>query len=222
VRTQAGKNSLVTRRRLVLSLVGVAFAVTALLAVMFATVIRQDESPEVVRSIDVIRGTYHGVGIGDDPAAVRRVFGPRLFARMDKEPYIPTNANFAEVGGPAVLNHPCKPPRQLRGGRPRLTVLRYEEVSFLFCDGRAFALMVIARDASTWRGLRIGDDLDKALTLYAGLTCADAPSGDFGEYPYCAGSIASPRSAPPLHVWFGEDPIASITISTTGYDGYER
>jgi hypothetical protein len=211
----------VIRRRGVLALVGLAFAVAVLLAVRLAAVTRDDENPTVVRSIDLVRGTYHGVGIGDDAAAVRRVFGRRAFARLDREPYVPTNAEFGEVGGPTVLNHPCKPPAAARR-RSRLAVLRYEDASFLFCDGRAFALMVIAKEASTWRGLRIGDELEKARDLYAGLTCGDAPSGDFGQYPYCAGEIDSLGKDPPLHVWFGEDPIASITISTTPYDGYER
>jgi hypothetical protein len=210
------------RRRLTIAFGGVASAVSVVLAITLAGSIRQNEDSEVVPSIDEALGTYHGVGIGDDAAAVRRVFGQRRLATLDKEPYTPTNARIRETGGPAFLNPPCKPTTQLRGGRPRLALLRYEAVSFLLCDGTVFALMVIAGDARTSRGLSVGDELDRARHLYTGLTCAEAPSGDIGHYPYCAGAISSRRSGPRLHAWFGEDPIASLTISTTRFDGYEK
>jgi hypothetical protein len=211
----------VARRRLVVALVGVVFAATVLLAITFAA-FRQEGNGEDVASIDEVRGTYHGVGIGDDAVAVRRVFGERHFARPDKEPYIPTSAHLGRTGGPAVLSPPCKPTRQVRGGRTRLALLRYEKVSFLLCDGSVFAVMVIGSDARTLRGLSVGDDLDRAGMLYASLTCAEARSGDIDHYPYCAGPLSSPRGSSPLHVWFGEDPVASITLSTTRYDGYEK
>jgi hypothetical protein len=196
-------------------------AVAVVLAITLAASSRQDDG-ELVTSIDEERGTYHGVGVGDEAAAVRRVFGEQSFARLDKEPWGPRNARLGESGGPAVLNPPCKPTHQLRGGRPRLAILRYAEVSFLFCDGSVFALMVMAETARTSRGLGVGDDLDEARTVYPSLKCAEAPSGDIGHYPYCAGAISSRQTRPGLHVWFGENPIASITISTTRYDGYER
>jgi hypothetical protein len=208
------------RRRLVIAPVGVVFALAVLLAIWRVAF---DEEPDgqAVASIDEAAGTYHGVGIGDGAAAVRRVLGPRPFARPDKEPITPTEAELGASGVPAVMDHPCKPPAG-RGERPRLAVMRYEEVSFLFCDGRVFAWMVVAADARTSRGLSLGDDLEKARTLYPGLTCAEAPSGDFRRYPYCAGTIDSRGGRPRLHAWFGEDPVASITISTSAYDGYEK
>lgn len=175
------------------------------------------EDDQSVASIDDARGTYHGVGIGDTAVAVRRVFGRRPFARLGKEPVLPTEANLGTSGDP-IISPPCKPWHSRGGRRPRLAVLRYEEVSFLLCDGRVFAWMVIAADARTSRGLSVGDGLENASALYPELSCGEAPSGDFGKFPYCAGQIASRGRRPRLHAWFGEDPIASITISTTRYD----
>ena len=197
------------------------FAAGVLLAISLVALDRRDEDEEAVASIDESRGRYRGVGIGDDAGAVRRVFGQRPFAAMD-EPLTPTNADFVDVGGPTVVSPPCKPTTPRLGGRSRHTLLRYDDASFLFCDGTVFALMVTASDARTTSGLGVGDEREKAQSLYADLTCGEAPSGDVGHYPYCAGVTASTRSGQRLHVWFGEDPVASITVSTTRYDGYER
>lgn len=208
-------------RRLVLGVVGVLVAVGVVRAISLAALDGRDEDGEAVASIDDVRGTFHGVGVGDDAASVRRVFGQRPFAALD-EPLTPTSADFVDGGGPTIVSPPCKPTIRRPGGRSRQRWLRYDDASFLFCDGTVFALMVTAEDARTTHGLGVGDKLQKAQSLYAGLTCAEAPSGDIGHYPYCAGAIASQRSGARLHVWFGEDPVASITISTTRYDGYER
>jgi hypothetical protein len=208
-------------RRLVLGVVGVVSAVSVLLAISLAALDGRDEDGDAVASIDDVRGTYQGVGVGDDAASVRRVFGQSPFAAMD-EPLTPTNADFVDVGGPTVVSPPCKPATRRPGGRSRIALLRYDDASFLFCNGTVFALMVTASDARTTSGLGVGDELEKAQSLYADLTCGEAPSGDAGHYSYCAGVTASTRSGERLHVWFGEDPVASITVSTTRYDGYER
>ncbi|MBA3331066.1 MAG: hypothetical protein H0T39_09380 [Actinobacteria bacterium] len=175
----------------------------------------RDSRPGAV-VIDENRGTYRGVGIGASPDAVRRVLGNKPFAGRD-ERWSPENAgSFFEVGGPNVLTPPCRPTTPRPGGPSRLQLLRYPEVSFAFCDGRAFALMVIERHARTQAGLGVGDGLEDARTLYPGLRCGQAPSGDAGRYPFCVGRMRPRRS-----LWFGQDPIGSITVSTTrfGVDG---
>ena len=167
--------------------------------------------------IDENLGTYRGVGIGATPAAVRRALGPKPFARPWTEPLSPTRAgSYAETGGPNVLRPPCRPTTPRRGGPPRLRVLRYPQVSFVFCDGRVFAVMVIERHARTRAGLGIGDELEDARMMYPDVRCGEAASGDVGRYPFCVARLRPRRS-----LWFGQDPIASITISTTrfGVDG---
>jgi hypothetical protein len=97
-------------------------------------------------------------------------------------------------------------------GASRLALLRYPDVSFLFCDGRVFALMVVDRRARTHAGLRIGDELEDARLLYPGLACGRASSGDSGRHPFCVGRLRPRRS-----FWLGGNPIASITFSTTRF-----
>jgi hypothetical protein len=165
-------------------------------------------APLSERVIHELRGTYRGVGIGDSGAEVRRVFGPRSDA--GDGPLTPLDAgSFTEVGGAMVIRNP-----RLMGD-PEL--LRYRDVSFLLMDDKVFALMITDSGAATQEGLAIGHDLDAAGERYEGLNCEDAEVGDFGEtFPFCAGPLAPQR-----HIWFGQDPIGSITIATTQFDGYE-
>jgi hypothetical protein len=167
-----------------------------------------EPAPLSARVIDEVRGTYRGVGIGDSGAEVRRVFGPRSHA--GDGPLTPLGAgSFAEVGGAMVI----RGPRLM--GNPEL--LRYQDVSFLLMDNRVFALMITDLGAATRQGVAIGGDLDAADGRYDDLNCEEAEIGDFGEtFPFCAGSLAPQR-----HIWFGQDPIGSITVATTGFGGYE-
>jgi hypothetical protein len=196
----------------------VAFAVVAAMGVLPFVLFRigyQDDDdetlPSAVRVIDEVRGTYRGVGIGDSAAEVRRVFGPREDA--GDGPFTPRGAgSFAEVGGAMFIASPGIPhtPRD-----PEL--LRYQDVSFLLLDDRVFALMITADGAATQEDLAIGHDLDGADERYDALNCEDVEIGDFGEtFPFCAG-----RVAPQRHIWFGQDPIKSITITRTGFGSYE-
>jgi hypothetical protein len=154
--------------------------------------------------IDENRGTYRGVGIGAAPNAIRRVLGPRRFALRD-EPPTPRNArSISAIGGPTALMRPCRPTAA------RARVLRYPGVSFLFCDNRVIALVVSDRQARTQAGLGIGDRLAQARRLYPALRCDRASSGEAGGYPFCVGGLQPQRS-----LWFGDDPIGSITISAT-------
>ena len=196
---------------------GGRFIVTALAAGLSAAACggsSEKRGPALV--IDERRGTYRGVGIGDRAAVVRRVFGPREFAGTN-ERISPTESDFVDDGGPTVVSVPCKPTTPVRGGPSRHRWLRYAEVTFLFCDGRVFAFMVTDEAARTTAGIAIGDSLDEARDHYRRLRCGDAPAGDYRRYPYCAGSVHAGR-----HVWLGEDPSRSITVSTTAFDGYER
>jgi hypothetical protein len=162
--------------------------------------------------IDENRGTYRGVGIGASATAVRRVLGPRRFARQD-EPPTPRNAtSISAIGGPSALMRPCHPTAAGKGAASRARVLRYPEVSFLFCDNRVLALVVSDPQARTQAGLAIGDQLAQAQRLYPGLRCGRASSGDAGGYPFCVGRLRPQRS-----LWFGHDPIGSITISATRF-----
>jgi hypothetical protein len=160
--------------------------------------------------IDELRGTYRGVGIGASAAEIRRVFGARAFADLYREPIGPLDAEFRDDGLPMVISFPDR----LSAGRT--AVLRYSDASFLFFDGKVFAVVVTDDEAATGRGLAIGHDLGSVEQRYEKMTCREAEP-ESGPYPYCAGVLGPQR-----HVWFGQDPIASVTIATTPFDGYER
>jgi hypothetical protein len=170
-----------------------------------------EPAPLSARVIDELRGTYRGVGIGDSGAEVRRVFGPRSHA--GDGPLTPLGAgSFAKVGGAMVIRYPGIPSTPRTPER-----LRYQEVSFLLMDDRVFALMITDMGAATQQGVAIGSDLDAADERYEGLNCEEAEIGDFGEsFPFCAGVLAPER-----HIWFGQDPIRSMTITTTSFGGAE-
>jgi len=184
----------------------------AVAAATFATGCGTDDVRPLV--IDERRGTVAGVGIGDKAAEIRRVFGERPFANGGG--LAPADSNFVEDGGPAVVRTPAP----CNGRRSAPPLLRYDEVSFLFCGGRAYAFMVTGERARTTAAAAIGDSLADAAARYGGrLSCRDdAPGGEspFGgqqNYPYCVGRVAASR-----WLWLGEDELGSIAVASTSLD----
>jgi hypothetical protein len=152
----------------------------------------QDSSPAI---LDLDAGTYGGVGLGSTPAELRTRFGEGESA--PDGPAAPLGEEFSEIGGALSIPLPNK------GRVMTRDILRYEDVAFLLADERVFAIVVTA-------GGPVGDNLEevsRAYTLRCGRT-SGAP--DYHEYPYCVGKLDDRR-----FVWFGEDPIASITVSET-------
>ncbi|MDP8911861.1 MAG: hypothetical protein M3M94_07345, partial [Actinomycetota bacterium] len=91
------------------------------------------------------------------------------------------------------------------------TLLKYEDVAFLANSG-VYALIVTKKGVTTTRGVSIGDSMDDARRAYR-LTCRDvaggeSPVGGQEFYPSCRASAGNAR----LRIWFGRDPIRSITI----------
>ena len=153
--------------------------------------------------IDELRGTYRGVGIGSEPRSIARVFGEERLSGPN-EGIAPRGDEFVEIGGPASFASPC------RAASP---TLRYEHVSFAFCNGRVYFVLVAVDGARTRRGVSIGDSLDEVRRAYPSARCGEAPAGEslFGGqewYPYCAVRTADER-----WVWFGRDPIKSIALA---------
>jgi hypothetical protein len=152
-----------------------------------------EQSP--ARSFDLRAGTYGGVGLGSSSAEIRARFGNGESA--PNGPASPLGDEFSEIGGAISIPLP-------HGGRVESRdILRYDDVSFLLADDHVFALVVTA-------GGEIGQSLEDASRAYR-LTCGRTDGGgEYREYPYCVGKIAEER-----FVWFGEDPIRSITVSET-------
>lgn len=139
--------------------------------------------------IEENRGTYRNVGIDSTAEEVRRTLG---------------NREWASSSGPAIPRSPCRP-----------KILRYEDVSFMFCSRRVFAFVVTRRRARTQAGLGIADSLDTARSLYPGLHCGQAgAAGAAGRRAFCVGRMRPRRS-----FRLAGDPIRSITFSSMGFEG---
>ena len=184
----------------------------ALLAVVVTTGCTVSSSPDLptasFEQIDEVAGTYGGVGVGDAEEDVWRVFG-RKAPLGHEESFKPTGADEEDYFAPKFI--------------PAETGYAYDDVLFWFPVedlhlGRGSPLrgrqdevagfLVAAHGASTLRGIKVGDTLDEAKGAYPELECGERPSGDFATYPYCSGRVAEQR-----HLWFGGDPIATISVS---------
>jgi hypothetical protein len=79
-------------------------------------------------------------------------------------------------------------------------------------------MITLAEGARTRAGVGIGDDLERVREAYDRVDCGEAVGGEpvFGGdtpmYPWC-------RVLGDIHVFFGEDPIDSITLSVTAARG---
>ena len=86
--------------------------------------------------------------------------------------------------------------------------MRYPTITFSTCRGQVHDFGVTSEGATTRGGVAIGDDLDAAKDAYPKLRCGVANEGtEYEEYPYCTG-----RVAPQRFIWFGDDPIQTITL----------
>jgi hypothetical protein len=149
-------------------------------------------------TLDLNAGTYGGVGLGSAAADIRARFGGGESA--PNGPAAPLGSEFSEIGGAISIPLP-------HGGRVEdRDILRYDDVAFLLADDRVFALVVTA-------GAEIGHSLrevSRGRSLRCGVTSG---GGEYREYPYCVGRVAD------HFVWYGEDPVRSITLSETSLLG---
>jgi hypothetical protein len=149
---------------------------------------------ETARPLDLSAGTYGGVGLGSSTAEVRASFGEAESA--PDGPAAPLGEEFSEIGGALFIPLPGE---ERVGSRD---ILRYENVAFLVADDRVYALVATA-------GGPIGKELGSVQQSHS-LRCGETAGGEYREYPYCVGKLADRR-----FVWFGEDPIRSVTLSET-------
>lgn len=149
--------------------------------------------------IDVEKGTYRGVGVGDDRAEMEREFGPNEPADLEESGNpLGDEDDFGPVGFNPFPGD--APPRWFR----------YEDVAFFFAWDEISVVTVTVGGAVTERDVAIGDPLEEAREAYR-VRCGMAhENSEFGPpYPACAGKIAPRR-----FVWFGGDPIRNITFGT--------
>jgi hypothetical protein len=173
----------------------VAALVVAGVGAWFAVSTRGADNAKV--TIDERDGAYRGVRFGTSERGVIRAFG-----EPNRDPgFAPAGENPSQVGVPELI--PAIGP----GG-----LLKYKGVGFLATPGGGvYAFIVTEAGATTRRGVSIGDRMDLARSKYQ-LECSDVAGGESllgGQelYPSC-----SARLGRGVRIWFGRDPIRSITL----------
>ena len=141
---------------------------------------------------------YRGVRMGDSARRVRRVFG----RPMTGDGFSPAGKLPAEIGVPASIPTP--------GGR-RPLLLKYADVAFLVGPRGVYAFIVAEKGARTRRRVHVGDRLGSARRAYR-LRCGRVTAGEkvrrgYETYPSCWTTIERR-----VRIWFGDDPIRSITL----------
>jgi hypothetical protein len=187
------------RARLLLGAAAAGVLIAATVGLMLG---RDDETGGMdaeTRLVDDRSGAYRGVQMGDSVEEVSRVLG-----EPSREPgFAPADNSPAEVGVPQSIPAP---------GPSASPLLKYEDVAFLVGPRGVYAFIVTADEAATTRGIAIGDGMEKARTAYD-VSCIDVAGGESlvggGQefYPSCGATLDGR-----LRVWFGRDPIRSITL----------
>jgi hypothetical protein len=154
--------------------------------------------------IDELAVTVNGVGLGDDRTAIRRELGPARTEGL-MLPRLPDDVPLEDIGLPWTLDPLPGVPRT------RVQTMLYDGMSFLVAPREgAYAFFVWRPRARTTSGVRIGDSLESAVRRHPRLRCGVRNRAtEYVAYPYCKGRVGD------NYVWFGQDPIRSITVSAT-------
>jgi hypothetical protein len=157
-------------------------------------------------TIQTAEGSYRGVFLGDRPAALFRVLGPREPADHVNDPLTPLGAGEDETDGPTTIVYP--------GGRGEAEHFRYEHASFGFWGDRLLWIEIIEPGASTEKGIAVGDPLGEVESAYPDARCGTTGGGGHREFEACVLRVRAGRFA-----WFGGDPITTITLASVPLEG---
>jgi hypothetical protein len=146
----------------------------------------------------VIGSSGPGDALGGSRARVVEALGTPPPSRGSS--VAPLGENFDDIGGPPFIATP---------GSSHET-LRYTRTSVLLSDGHVYGFVLTDEEVETAEGVGVGDNLDVAKDKYPNLDCGRGRVGDYRTFPYCGG-----RLGPGRWIWFGQDPIRSIVLTTT-------
>jgi hypothetical protein len=146
----------------------------------------------------VVTTSFRGVSLDDTRSDVAAALGPVPESRGSS--IAPVGEDFDEIGGPPFVATPGSTHQSLR----------YRDTTVLVSDNRVYGILTTDEEAETTEGVGVGDNLDVAEDAYPGLDCGVARAGEYRTFPYCSG-----RLGPGRWVWFGQDPIRSIVLTST-------
>ena len=143
--------------------------------------------------------------LGGVPGDLHQEMGPKDPAGED-EPATP------------LRGEACSPWSISYGDEPCTTALyRYDYAAFGFNCGKLLWAETTEPGAATVEDVAVGDPLSAVEPAYPGAVCGAAGGGEWEEYPACSLQVAPGR-----FVWFGGDPIATITIGVLELEGVCR
>jgi hypothetical protein len=162
------------------------------------------------KTLDIGRGRYAGVRIGDTRQAALGIAGP-----LPKQPHdgasMPLGSDFYDDGGPSNWRPPGS-------GRHAPRDLRYRTMSFLAgttARPQVYGFIITDRHAQTSKGVGIGDTLAYARKLYPRLQCDIVnQDSEYATFPACRA-----RLGPHRYLGFGQNPIRTIILMTVPFDG---
>jgi hypothetical protein len=111
----------------------------------------------------------------------------------------PLGEDFEHIGGPPFIATPGSTHESLR----------YRKTTVLLSDDRVYGLVITNEEAETAQGVGVGDNLGVVEDAYPSLDCGTARAAKYRTFPYCGGSLDG------RWIWFGQDPIRSIVLTTT-------
>jgi hypothetical protein len=157
-----------------------------------------DASPVAhTATLDERRGTWRAIGIGSTRRDVQRALG-RV---RNGDPLAPLGRNPLPTGVPPGPDTP-------RGKTPG-QVWRATDAALVAHRNRAWLLVISAQGVVTRRGVGIGDTLDEVRKAYPHFRCEVANKNtEYVQIEFCTGRVAHRR-----YLWFGHDPVISVTVS---------
>lgn len=151
-----------------------------------------DAAPAVV--VDERGGSLGGVRFGAATSEVRA----RLGEPSDGEDgFFPAGTRYT---GPPSIPAPA--------GDRRPAALHFGETAYLVsASAGVFSMATVAEGARTRAGVAVGDPLARVRERYGRVRCGEARRSGAAGYAWCRALVG------PVRVFFGGDPIASITLT---------
>lgn len=179
-----------------------AFAALGVVALAVWLVVGRDEPEPVL--VDERAGVLRGIRFGDTAEEVRALLGEPT---DDEEGFFPVSADYT---GPVSIPSPSSD----QGSRTPPQELHYSDTAFLVSPSiGVFSMAELSGGARTRAGVGVGDDLARVREVYERVDCGEAVAGEplFGGdapmYSWCRAIVGD------IRVFFGADPIESITLT---------